>query len=94
MRSVVVVSNEAANGTAQRLGRGAVSVVPLSPDVDHVMSFHVLLDAGTVGLPYATKAQAEQVRTVEVSRLLRRLGALTPAARLQLDAALRLHLGL
>ncbi|MEU5160211.1 type II toxin-antitoxin system PemK/MazF family toxin [Streptomyces sp. NPDC020875] len=41
-----------------------------------------------------SKAQAEQVRAVAVERLSHRIGAVTGEQLVQLDAALRLHLGL
>jgi mRNA interferase MazF len=60
----VIVSNDAANSVAERLGRRTVTVVPVTPNVARALPFHVLLDAGAAGLPRDGKAQAEQVRTV------------------------------
>ena len=94
VRPAVVVSNDAANGTAARLGRGVVTVVPLTSNTERVLPFQVALPAGTAGLAQDSKAQAEQVRSVDVRRVGRRLGALPAPLLQQLDRALRLHLGL
>jgi mRNA interferase MazF len=94
VRPAVIVSNDAANGAAVRLGRGVVTVVPVTSSVDRAYPFHVLLPAGPTGLARDSKAQAEQVRSVAVERVGRELGTLSPALLRQLDQALRLHLGL
>jgi mRNA interferase MazF len=93
-RPAVIVSNDAANGAATRLGRGVVTVVPLSSNVARVFPFQVLVVADAAGLRVDSKAQAEQVRSVAVERLGPVLGVLPPRLMLALDAALRLHLGL
>jgi mRNA interferase MazF len=93
-RPAVVVSNDSANAVATRLGRGVVTVVPVTSNVSRVRPFQVLLEADLVGLRSDCKAQAEQVRSVSVERLGRSVGRLPPTVMAQLDDALRLHLGL
>jgi mRNA interferase MazF len=91
---VVIVSNDGANARAGTLGRGVVTVVPVTSNVAHLPPLQTLLDASATGLPRSSKAQAEQVRSIEVKRLGPRVGQLPPALLAELDAALRLHLGL
>lgn len=93
-RPAVVVSNDAANATATRLGRGVVTVVPVTSNVARVHPFQVLLPAGQTGLPRDSKAQAEQVRSVAVERVGPRVGQLPAALITELDQALRVHLSL
>ncbi len=93
-RPAVVVSNDRANAAATRLGRGVVTVVPVTSNVDTIYPFQVLLSAATSGLDVDSKAQAEQVRSVATQRLLRRLGQVSPTELSTLDDALRLHLAL
>jgi len=93
-RPAVVVSNDAANAAATRLGYGVVVVVPVTSNVTSVRPFQVLLPAADTGLPRDSKAQAEQVRAVAVERVGERLGGLTVALQRSLDAALRLQLAL
>ena len=93
-RPAVIVSNDGANMTASRLGRGVVTVVPVSSNVARIYPFQVELPAKSCGLPKRSKAQAEQVRSVAVERIGRLLGQLPPAILGQLEDALRLHLAL
>ncbi len=93
-RPVVIVSNDAANRRAESLGRGVVTVVPLTSNVTRVLPFQVLVEPAASGLARASKAQAEQVRSVAVERVGARVGRLSPNLVDALDRALRLHLQL
>jgi mRNA interferase MazF len=93
-RPALVVSNDSANAVAERLGRGVVTVVPLTSNTGRVYPFQVLLPAVASGLPRDSKVQAEQVRSVAVERVGRRVGTVPAALMPAVDAALRLHLGL
>jgi mRNA interferase MazF len=93
-RPAVVVSNDAANGTATRLGRGVITVVPVTSSTERIYPFQVLLPARVTGLRHDSKAQAEQVRSVAVERVGRRIGQLPAALMVELDQALRVHLSL
>ncbi len=93
-RPAVVVSNDHANATAERLGRGVVTVVPLTSSVMRVYDFQVLLPAEETGLRMDSKAQAEQVRSVAVERVGAVLGRVPASLLVRLEDALRLHLQL
>ena len=93
-RPAVIVSNDGANVTAARLGRGVVTVVPVTSNVDRVFPFQVLLPADDCGLARDSKAQAEQVRSVSVERLTGLVGSVPAPLMRRLDDALRLHLSL
>ena len=93
-RPAVIVSNDGANITATRLGRGVVTVVPVTSNVERIHPFQVLLAAAATGLERDSKAQAEQVRSVAVERLGTRVGVVPAFVMAQLDEALRLHLSL
>jgi mRNA interferase MazF len=93
-RPAIIVSNDGANSTAQRLGRGVITVVPVTSNTDRVYPFQVLLSASATGLSVDSKAQAEQVRSIAVERLGRRIGMLDVGLQTDLDEALRLHLAL
>jgi mRNA interferase MazF len=93
-RPAVIVSNDGANTTATRLGRGVVTVVPVTSSVDRIYPFQVLLKAIDTGLKSDSKAQAEQVRSVAVLRIGTRVAVVPPSVMAQLDEALRLHLSL
>jgi mRNA interferase MazF len=93
-RPAVIVSNDGANGSAARLGRGVITVVPVTSNVTRVYPFQVLLRATDTGLQRDSKAQAEQLRAVSIERVGTRVGVVPPAVMSDLDEALRLHLGL
>lgn len=93
-RPAVIVSNDEANTTASRLGRGVLTIVPITSNVERVYPFQVLLPAGTAGLGRDSKAQAEQVRSVAFERIGELLGQAPPPILASLDHALRLHLAL
>jgi mRNA interferase MazF len=93
-RPAVVVSNDGANATAARLGRGVVTVVPVTSNVARVYPFQVKLSAKATGLRTESKAQAEQVRSFAVQRMGPRVGRVPAELMEQIDEALRLHLAL
>jgi mRNA interferase MazF len=93
-RPAVLVSNDAANRAAERDQGGVLTVVPVTSNVRRLYHFQVAIAAGEGGLTVDSKAQAEQVRSVDFLRLGRRLGTVPPATMRRLDDALRSHLGL
>lgn len=88
-RPAVVVSNDRANLTSPVL-----TVVPLTTNTAHVYSFQVFLAREDSGLDHDSKAQAEQVRSLDRRRIKRHIGQLTAEQMGKLDAALKLHLSL
>ncbi|WP_331437138.1 type II toxin-antitoxin system PemK/MazF family toxin [Modestobacter caceresii] len=93
-RPAVLVSNDRANATAARLGRGVVTVVPVTSNVARVFPFQALLPAERTGLPADSKAQGEQIRSVAVERIGAVLGQVPPNLMDELDEAMRVHLQL
>lgn len=93
-RPAVVVSNDGANTAASRRGRGVVTVVPVTSNVQRILPFQVLLKAESCGLTIDSKARAEQVRSVDVGRLGEVVGQVPEALMASINGALRLHLGL
>ena len=90
----MIVSNDGANATANRLGRGVVTVVPVTSNTERIYPFQVLLTSESSGLSEDSKAQAEQVRSVAVERIGARVGSLSGVPLAALDEALRIHLAL
>ncbi|MFW2382636.1 MAG: type II toxin-antitoxin system PemK/MazF family toxin [Acidimicrobiales bacterium] len=93
-RPGVIVSNDGATTTAQRLGRGVITVVPVTSNIDNVYPFQTLLPSDETGLDVDSKAQAEQVRSVAIERIGTLIGTVPFHLMDQLDDALRLHLDL
>ena len=93
-RPGVIVSNDTLNSVAASLDRGVVTVVPITSNTQKVYPFQVALSRGVTGLGFESKAQAEQVRAVSISRIGKRIGRLDAVTQEMLDVALRLHLDL
>ena len=93
-RAAVIVSNDGANAVAARIGRGVITVLPITSNVRRIYPFQVRLPAVASGLRQDSKVQAEQIRSVAVERLGERIGLVPAAIMLQIDEALRLHLAL
>ena len=93
-RPAVIVSNDRANASAERLARGVVTIVPVTSNIAHVFPFQTLLAADATGLRVTCKAQAEQVRSVSIERVGPVLGRVPPNLMTNLEDALRLHLQL
>lgn len=93
-RPAVVVSNDMANATARRLGRGVITVVPVTSNTERLFPFQVLLRRVETGLRHDSKAQAEQIRSIAIERVHGRLGVVPEVRMRDIDEALRLHLAL
>ena len=93
-RPAVIVSNDGANAVAARLGRGVVTVLPITSNIRRIYPFQIRLPAAATGLHQDSKAQAEQIRSVAVERLGEQIGSVPAAIMLRIDEALRLHLAL
>ncbi len=93
-RPAVIVSNDGANTAAARLGRGVVTVTPVTSNLASVFPFQVLVAAADSDLRIDSKVQAEQVRAVSVDRIGRQVGTVPASLMLEVDEALRLHLAL
>jgi mRNA interferase MazF len=88
-RPAVVVQNEAANRSS-----ATVTVIPLTTSTGRVYPFQVLVPAGEAGLPQASKALCEQVRTLSRKRLNERIGTLPDDRLFEIREALDRHLWL
>ena len=86
--------NDGANTNAARLGRGVVTVVPVTSKTERVYPFQVLLDAADTGLDRDSNAQAEQVRSIAVERVGDVIGVVPFDLMARVDDALRVHLAL
>lgn len=93
-RPAVIVSNDRANTAADHLGRGVITVVPVTSKVGRAYAFQTFLPVEETGLRVDSKAQAEQVRSVSVERVGPVLGRVPTALMAEIDDALRLHLRL
>ena len=89
-RPVLIVSNDANNRAS-----ATITIVPITSQIARVYPFEVSLPKGAAGLAKASKAQAQQIRTISRERISgKRVGILSAEEMTRVDAALRLHLSL
>lgn len=93
-RPAVIVSTDTANTITERLGRGMVTVVPITSNVKKVFDFQVYIATPDGGLDRDSKIQTEQIRSVDRTRLGVRLGQVPWELMDALDTVLRRHLNL
>lgn len=93
-RPVVVVSADRTNRTTTALGRGTVTVVPVTTRTHRVYPWQVLLPPEPTGLDETSLAQADQIRAISLSRIGDTIGHVPADLMARIDDAIRLHLNL
>lgn len=89
-RPIVIVSNDANNRAAS-----TITVLPITSNVSNIYPFEIQLTRAESGLPKDSKAQAQQIRTLSKERVPGKvIGKLSAVKMRQIEAAMRLHLGL
>ncbi len=89
-RPVVIVSNDKNNTFS-----GTVTILPItSKRLKRIYPFEVLLPKGSGSLPKDSKVKADQIRTLDKSRIISILGKLDESAVKSIDRALKIHLAL
>jgi mRNA interferase MazF len=87
-RPVVVVSNDKNNEFS-----GTVTVLPItSKKLVKIYPFEVYLEKGTGKLPKNSKIKADQIRTLDKSRLVKPIGEVETTQVEAIEKALRIHL--
>lgn len=94
VRPAIVVSSDLSNAAVVRTGSGMITVIPLTSNLTRIYPFQALVRAAHSGLPFDSKAQAEQVRSVDARRVLDVAAQLPAETVAAIDAALLLHLAL
>ena len=91
-RPAVVVGNEASLQAALRHSRGVVTIVLVTANSAVRGRMHVALRPTRLnGLRVPSKAQVEQIRSIDIRRLHTSLGRLGPGDLDAIDEALRYH---
>ena len=88
-RPVVIVSNNINN-----LHNNVVSVLPMTSNTDKIFSFEVFIPKGIANVPKDSKIKADQIRTIDKSRLSKRLGNIPDNFITAIDKAIKIHLSL
>ena len=89
-RPVLVISNDKNNEFS-----AAVTILPLtSKNLRKIYPFEVFLSKGMGNLPKDSKVKADQIRTLDKSRLISLIGKLEEEQVAQIDKAIKIHLEL
>jgi len=89
-RPVVVISNDKNNEFS-----ATVTILPLtSRSLRKIYPFEVFLPKGAGNLPKDSKIKADQIRTLDKSRLLTLIGKLEEETIIQIERAVKIHLEL
>ena len=89
-RPVLIVSNDKNNEFS-----GTVTILPLtSKNTQTVYPFEVFLSKGKANLPKDSKIKADQIRTLDKSRIIKRIGVLDKTDLEAIDKAMKIHLAL
>ncbi len=88
-RPALVISNDRNNQFAE-----TVTVIPLTSRTDRPYPFEASIKAGTSGLSSESRAKCNQIRTVSRTRLLQRIGHLSPEEMQHVEKALLIHLAI
>jgi len=89
-RPVVVVSNDINNQFS-----GTVTVLPVtSGKLKKIYPFEVFLPKGTGELPKDSKVKADQIRTLDKTRIITLTGRLGNTEISQIEKAIKIHLAL
>lgn len=89
VRPAIIISNDYCNRYSE-----TITVVPLSSKIDKVYPFEVLIKKGEGGLPLDSKAKANQIRTIDKSRVLKLVGTLSSGMMEKVDTAIKIHLAI
>ena len=89
-RPVVAISNNKNNTFS-----GTVTVLPItSKNLGKIYPFEVFLAKSEANLPKNSKVKADQIRTLDKSRLVKFIGELDEKQIEQIDNATKIHLAL
>ncbi len=89
-RPVVVVSNDKNNEFS-----GTVTILPAtSKNISKIYPFEVFLPEGSGNLPKDSKVKADQIRTLDKTRLVKQIGKLGQKEISKINKAIRVHLWL
>ncbi len=89
MRPAVVVSDDEHNAHM-----ATVTVAPLSTSTNMLEAYEAAVPAGILGDGRPARVKSHQLRAVDKSRLREKMGVLPVGTMADVDATLRIHLGL
>jgi mRNA interferase MazF len=71
-RPVLVISNDINNQYSK-----TITIIPITSNTKVIRSFEVFIPSGKGNLPKDSKVKCDQIRTIDISRLLNKIGDLS-----------------
>lgn len=88
-RPALVIQNDVGNSSSS-----TTIVAAMTTQLRKPYPFHVPVSAGESGLPAGSLVLLEQLQTIPQDRLVKMCGSLSPTKMTEVDAAIRVSLGL
>ncbi len=89
-RPVAIVSNDQNNEFS-----ATVTILPItSKNLQKIYPFEVLLPKGAGKLPKTSKVKADQIRTLDKSRIVKFIGTISKQKMDEIEKAIKVHLAL
>lgn len=86
-RPVLIVSNNINNQHA-----ATVTVLPITSSVNNIYPFETLLNAGEGNIHNDSKVKANQIRTIDKTRLIQKIGTISDSKMDEIEQAILIHL--
>ncbi|MGM0365344.1 MAG: type II toxin-antitoxin system PemK/MazF family toxin [Actinomycetota bacterium] len=86
-RPALIISNDKNNKYSS-----TVTVIPITSFTTKVYPFEVMVYKENSGLSFNSKIKCNQIRTVDKSRLVKKIGQILPDAMKKVEEALHIHL--
>ena len=88
-RQAIIISNDKNNEFA-----GTITVIPVTSNIKNIYPFDLMLNKDETGLTKDSKAKCNQIRTIDKSRLIKKIGVLTSELESDIGKPLLIHLEL
>ena len=86
-RPALIISNDKNNEFAS-----TVTIIPLTTSIEKVYPYEILVLKGFSGLSYDSKIKCNQIRTLDRTRLVRKIGQIPQEEINNVEDALLIHL--
>ena len=86
-RPVIVVSNNINNDFGN-----IVTIIPLTSNTEKIYPFEVFIKQDVANLPKDSKAKADQIRTIDKTRIIKEIGVLPKEVLSEVEVAIKTHL--
>ena len=86
-RPVIVVSNNINNDFGN-----TVTIIPLTSNTEKIYPFEVFIKQDVANLPKDSKAKADQIRTIDKTRIIKEIGVLPKEVLSEVEVAIKTHL--